>query len=168
MRLRDWLRSGSISTDFQHRLETACSERGAAFVELAVTMPLLVVVVLGTVDFGRAFYTAMELNNAARAGAQYGAQSLATSADIAGMTAVATAASPNIGTYVVTAGAPACVCGTPGNPSLTTIACSGTCGTGHLIVHVTVSATKTFSMFSTFPGLPSSVPITRTAKMRSQ
>ena len=35
------------------------SERGAALVELALSTPLLVVMIVGAVDFARAFYTAM-------------------------------------------------------------------------------------------------------------
>jgi Flp pilus assembly protein TadG len=150
------------------RFSSGGSERGAAFVELAVTLPLLVVVVLGTIDFGRVFYTTMELNNAARAGAQYGAQNLATASDIAGMNAAATAASPDISPFTVTPSAPTCYCVVPGNPFVNNVACSGTCVTGHMAVSVTVTATKTFSMFSTFPGLPSSVSITRAARMRAQ
>lgn len=46
------------------------SERGAALVELAVALPLLLVIMVGTIDFGRAFRTAMIVTNAARAGAQ--------------------------------------------------------------------------------------------------
>src|SRR5260221_3845737 len=44
-------------------------ERGSALVELAIALPLLVAVLVGTTDFARVFYLATELTNAARAGA---------------------------------------------------------------------------------------------------
>ena len=51
----------------------ACSARGASIVELAVALPVIVLLVIGAADFARVFYMAIELQNAARAGAQYGA-----------------------------------------------------------------------------------------------
>lgn len=50
-------------------------ERGAAMVEFAVSLPLLVVLVIGIFDFGAAFNFKQELNNAVREGARYGANS---------------------------------------------------------------------------------------------
>lgn len=47
------------------------SERGAALVEFAVTLPLLALIVFGTVDLGRAYARANEVRNAAREGAFY-------------------------------------------------------------------------------------------------
>lgn len=46
-------------------------ERGASLVEFAVTVPLLALVTLGTIDLGRAFMTFNQVKNAAREGAAY-------------------------------------------------------------------------------------------------
>lgn len=46
------------------------SERGAAAVEFAILLPLLLVLVLGTIEFGRAYNTQITLTNAARDGAR--------------------------------------------------------------------------------------------------
>jgi hypothetical protein len=46
---------------------------GAAIVELAVSLPLLIVLVVGIFDFGGAFNLKQELNNAVREGARFGA-----------------------------------------------------------------------------------------------
>jgi len=43
-------------------------ERGAAVVEFALVMPLLVLLVMGTVEFGRAYQAQTSLSGAARAG----------------------------------------------------------------------------------------------------
>jgi hypothetical protein len=45
----------------------------SSLVEFAVSLPLLVVLVVGIFDFGGAFNTKQELNNAAREAARYGA-----------------------------------------------------------------------------------------------
>ena len=45
-------------------------ERGAAAVELAVIMPLLLLFIAGIVDFGRFFMTEIQLTNAVREGAR--------------------------------------------------------------------------------------------------
>ena len=54
--------------------------RGAAAVEFAVILPLLVTIVLGCVDFGRFAYNYIALTNAARAGAAFGCMNVYTTA----------------------------------------------------------------------------------------
>lgn len=49
------------------------SAEGAALVEFAVSLPLLIVLVVGIYDFGAAFNMKQELNNAVREGARFGA-----------------------------------------------------------------------------------------------
>ena len=45
-------------------------ERGAAAVEMAIVLPLLLLVIAGIVDFGRFFLVEIQLTNAAREGAR--------------------------------------------------------------------------------------------------
>ena len=61
------------------------SESGGAAVELAVVLPFLLLIVAGVVDYGRAYYTATTVANAARAGAEYGARDPAFTGDTAEM-----------------------------------------------------------------------------------
>ncbi len=56
--------------------------RGQALVELALITPVLLLLLLIAVDFGRLFFTYIQLNNAAREGAAYGASSPADSTGI--------------------------------------------------------------------------------------
>lgn len=66
----------------RHRLCPAGGqERGAALVEFAMVLPLLVVLLFSIADFGRAFQTWITVTNAAREGARLGATG-ATSANI--------------------------------------------------------------------------------------
>jgi Flp pilus assembly protein TadG len=60
-------------------------EEGQALVETAVSMSLLVLLMLGAVEFGRLAFAAIEVNNTAKAAAQYGSQSHATALDQSGM-----------------------------------------------------------------------------------
>lgn len=46
-------------------------ERGVALVEFALVLPLLVLICLGTIDFGRAYATWNSVKNAAREGAAF-------------------------------------------------------------------------------------------------
>lgn len=50
-------------------------QRGQALAELALVLPLLVLLMVGTVDLGRLFYAFQSVENAAATGALYGSQS---------------------------------------------------------------------------------------------
>ena len=152
------------------------SEAGGALVELAVALPVLVVVFAATIDFARVFYVSMALTNAARAGAQYGAHNPAQSGNITAMQTTAQNATNTTGITAVASrfcqcatntGAFTATSPTPNNctsPSITS------CGVqSHLVVTVTVTVTKTFTTIITgFPAIPSSVNLSRTATMRVQ
>jgi Flp pilus assembly protein TadG len=47
---------------------------GSNIVELALLLPVLLLMLVAAVDFGRAYYIAIEVNSAAHAGALYGSQ----------------------------------------------------------------------------------------------
>jgi Flp pilus assembly protein TadG len=48
------------------------NERGQSLVELAVTLPILILLLLGTLDFGMAIFSYSMLRDAAQEGAFYG------------------------------------------------------------------------------------------------
>lgn len=145
------------------------SQRGAALVELAIALPLLAVILVGTIEFGQAFRTATITMNAARAGAQYGSQSLARSADLAGMTSArdavfaANAVPPGAASPPVRS----CACANDAGILPGPVSCTAPCPAGqHLAVTVTVTAAATFTLVQSWAGLPSSVSITRASTMR--
>ena len=55
------------------RRRFARSESGAAMVEFAIVLPILIMFLLGIIDFGRAFFLYNNLTNAVREGARLGA-----------------------------------------------------------------------------------------------
>jgi Flp pilus assembly protein TadG len=65
------------------------NDDGQAVVEMVLVMPLLLLLFLGAVEFGRVFYAGIEVTNAAQAGAAYGAQNHALAGDITGIKAAA-------------------------------------------------------------------------------
>jgi Flp pilus assembly protein TadG len=81
--------------------------RGQSAVELAFVAPALVLLLVVAADFARLFFVSIGVNNAARAGAQYGSQSVITAADAAGMISAA-----QKDDTIVSASASQCTCGT--------------------------------------------------------
>lgn len=159
---------------------TGVAERGAALVELALILPLLITVMAGATDFARVFYTANVLTNAARAGAQFCAQAPAIAA-----TAPCTTTYPAIVQDIATANGLGTLSPTPtatrlcqcadatgatfSNTSPTVNDCSNACPGNHLVVRVTVTAAKTFStVFATIPGIPATINLTRSATIRAR
>lgn len=65
------------------------SRRGQSLVELALAMPLLVLLLLGASDFARSISAYITIGNMAREGAHYGSLNQANLADTAGITAAA-------------------------------------------------------------------------------
>jgi Flp pilus assembly protein TadG len=147
--------------------------RGAALIELAISLPVLLLILVGTIDFARVFHLSMMLNNAVRAGAQYGAQDFAKSGDTSGMQAAANASALADGqTIEVPTPTRTCECASNSNPSVSTVNCStGTCSTGqHMVVTVSVTARKTFTINAPIPlgTIPRSFTVSRTATQRAQ
>lgn len=71
-------------------------ESGNAMVETALTLPLMVLMLLGAAEFGRIACTAIEVSSAARSGVSYGAQSSTTVVDTAGIQKVASDDVPDL------------------------------------------------------------------------
>lgn len=152
------------------------SERGSALVELAVALPILILLLVGVGDFARVFYSAMELTAAARAGAQWGGMSLSNAANAGTMQSKAVAAAPNL-TGVTAAAAVRCKCAndtgstfTNTTPSVnnctavTAVSCP-TAGT-HRVLWVEVTATQQFQTTINYPVIPHTVSLSRTSTMR--
>jgi Flp pilus assembly protein TadG len=135
-------------------------ERGGAVVELALAAPLLLLLAVGTLDFGRVFFETTAVAQAARSGAQYGVQSIEKSGDIPGMIAAAESAADDAGTVNVAAER---ICTCAGGAA---VDCAGMCGVSKPEIYVKVTVQKTFTTLTTYPGVPSGFTISRRAMLR--
>jgi Flp pilus assembly protein TadG len=121
--------------------------RGVAAVELAVLVPLLALLFVIAVDWGRIFYYSVVIDNCARNGAVWGCDPYSgVTSPYATMTDAALADAPGI------------------TPAPTVTQANGVDSTtGFLYVECTV--TYTFTTVSNFPLVPSSTTLTRTVRM---
>ncbi len=139
------------------------SRRGGAAVELAVLFPVILLMLIGIVDYGRILYTWVTVSNAARAGAEYGQQRVDMWPDSASQNAAAQVDGNQAGTLTLDS---RMVCECAGAPQACT---AGSClGGAAPEVYIRTSATKTVNMFLSYPGLPSTVTISKVAYMRAQ
>lgn len=120
--------------------------RGAAVVELAVTLPLLIFLFVVAVDFARVYYLSLTLQNCARAGALYASDPfVADESAFASTQAAALADAVNI------------------DPKPTITQAQGTDGAGRSYVEVTAAAT--FKTITQYPGVPAQMNLARTVRM---
>jgi Flp pilus assembly protein TadG len=140
------------------------TQPGQSVLEMALVLPVLLLLLIGTIEIGRFSYYSILVSNAARAGAQYGSQNLATAADTNGIRTAAQTDAQNVQGLVVT---PTQLCG------CTSAGLSGTCTPlpgcalpSHPLVYIQVQAQGTFNSLFHYPGIPASITVSSTEKMR--
>jgi Flp pilus assembly protein TadG len=134
-------------------------------IELALALPVLVLLLLAAADFGRLFYFWIAVNNAARAGAQYGSESLLNAANSTAMQNAATTDGSDIAGLTATASQCAC---TPATGS-TVPQCVGSaynCTNAPEATYVEVDTHATFQTIVSYPGIPSLMTLTGKAIMQ--
>lgn len=110
--------------------------RGNAAIEFAIAAPLLLGIVAGMVDVGFGLYEAMQVQNAAEAGALYAAR---YGWNQMGIVAAVTGSTNTTG--ITATPAPTQFCGCPSVNGVTPVGCAVTCaGGGAPGVYVQVSA----------------------------
>jgi Flp pilus assembly protein TadG len=152
-------------------LRTALRDNlGSAVLELGLVMPTLALLLVVAAEGGRMAYFAIEVSNAAGAGAAYGAQSTATSTMTTAIQTAAANDAPNltrIATLTVTS-AIACQC-TDGT-SFTSISCgtsSTTCvSPSRTIKYLRVNTSAPVGGLFRYPGLPTIYTLRGQAVMR--
>ena len=144
------------------------SECGQSLVELALTFPVLVALLIGAAEFGRLAYATIELANAARAGTAYGVQNPVTFADTTGITAAVNNDSPDISSFSPTTVAThSCTC-SDGTAVTCATAATLCVGTSHIIKTLQVKVTATISPSFHVPGLPTSYKLAGQSIMQAQ
>jgi Flp pilus assembly protein TadG len=142
----------------------ANSLRGSAAIEFAIISPVLLIMLAGLVEIGFATREAMQVQDAAEAGAgyaiKYGWDSAAISASVVNATgASGVTASP----------APVQFCGCPSAAGITTALCTATCPDGSAPgSYVRVSASITHTAILSNLGLPIPATLTGHATVRLQ
>jgi Flp pilus assembly protein TadG len=144
-------------------------DKGQAFVELALILPIFILLLVGVAEVGRLAYASIEVSNAARAGVAYAAQSHTHAADGPNITNAAKADAPNITSLTATPSY-SCSC----ESSTGTITALGSCSLtacpspSRIVVDVQVSTTAQVATIFHFPGIPSTVTLNGYATMRTE
>ncbi len=148
------------------------NRRGNAAVELAISVPVILAMVLGAIDFGRVHLEAMVVKNASTIGSFYGAQSVQYSADSSGIQAAATNEARGIDGFSVTNDI-ICQC-LNSNGDYDSGETQATCGDadcgayGVPRVYVRTRSQKMFSTLGWYPGVPQNTPMDMTGWVRVQ
>ena len=138
-------------------------EGGGSLVELALVMPLFLLLMLGALDFGRAYYLSIEIAGAAHAAAVYGSQN---PTDTTGMTTAAQDDAPNVPNLSVGTPTYGCECSDGSNYSATCTT-APSCPSNNAVYRVNVTVTATYTPLFPWPGIPSSMSLSSSASMRS-
>jgi Flp pilus assembly protein TadG len=142
----------------------AQNDRGASIAEMALLLPILLLMLVGLIDFGRAYYLSTEVSAAASAGALYGCQTTTTAQDTTGIETAATAAAPNVSGMTVPTVSVVCECsGSTGSVSCSNPGCSSS---SHMIEWLTVGTSATYKPLFPYPGIPSSITLAGQATLR--
>jgi len=173
------LNNRQAARDLRNNLGSNCARcSGQALVELALVLPVLLLLTLGVIELGRYAYISILVGNAARAGAAYGAQSVTkTGTDNPD---IATAAKLDFGgggssnglnsSTLTVSNFATCGCDVGGTISSDT---AGNCTpstppscAGHWVITIHVTASGQFASLFKYPGIPTPLDISRTASMR--
>lgn len=150
---------GFVPGELMERLRDAVcpvrGEHGGALIEAALALPILFLVLLGATQFALVEYEAIEVRNAANAGAQYGTSSPVLAKDFTGIRLAATMDASNI-----TMGTPqvsiSCICS---NGTAST--CANTdCSSSHIEQILTVQTQATYTPPFRWPGMPTTFTLT--------
>jgi Flp pilus assembly protein TadG len=153
-------------------MQSVKSDQGQALIETALSLTILILLTVGAVEFGGMAVSAIAVGNAAKAAAQYAAQSPGTASNL---TAMQTAAqneyySPSALTLVspTTTSGYACTCADTGASTSCTInsITSPACPGSYMEVTITVTTQVTYTPIIHIPGLPNSFQLQGMAKQK--
>jgi len=120
-----------------------------SLIETTLIVSIFSLLLVGAAELGRVAYASIELSNAARAGAAYGAQNGSTASDTTGIATAAANDAANL-SGVTTTSSYSCVC-SDGTSSTCT---HGDCSTSHIEETLTVNTQVSFDPLIHLPGLP--------------
>lgn len=148
--------------------------KGNAVLELALALPIMMMICVGAADFGRMFYHAITLVDAAGAGASFGALRESQSGDLDAVEQMTMSAASDLSrSNAVTATASrVCVCPgtTPQNFAQNAVDCyTASCpGYGRPRVYVRVQTSQDFELLALYPGIEKNRTLSPAAYRRVQ
>jgi Flp pilus assembly protein TadG len=126
------------------------STKGSAAIEFGIIAPVLVILLVGVIELGFAVHQAMQVQDAAEAGALYAGKYGWDPAAISNAVVNATGAE-----NITASPAPVQFCGCPDASGIATVACDQTCPSGDPVeVYARVSASRPHTAILTFLNLP--------------
>jgi Flp pilus assembly protein TadG len=134
---------------------------GSSFVEIALVLPFFLLILVPSVDLARAFYAAIEVSSAAEAGAVYGVQN---PGDVTGMVSASNSGASNLTGFSANA-TYGCEC-SDGSSVVASCTSTPSC-TYNYVNYSDVVATAVYVPTFKYPGLPSSINITRESRLRA-
>jgi len=139
---------------------------GQALAEIALALPLLLITVLGLIEFGRVAYFSIQLQNAAEAGAQWGAETSSNTPDFNAIKHAALNDGQNVPGLSVTASR-ACYCISSGAQASAPNCSAGDCSGGtRLIQYIQVDTSATVNSLLNYYLFPSSFNLAGHANLR--
>lgn len=131
----------------------ALSQRGVASVEMALMLPVLVLLLLGVIDVSRAAFIGIKVINAASTGALYGAQGPAFAVDTSAIGQAAQDDASISGMSVSSSVFCECSDGSASTCS------AGDCSSSRMMSFVQVDTSASWTPMFSYPGIPSSVAL---------
>lgn len=143
-------------------------QKGAIFAEFTIIAPVLLLLFFTVVDFGRVMHASITVTNAARAGAGYGAQSPGTSINSTGIQQASLADATNLpvdsknANHVDVTSRRFCRC----NDSTSEVSCASHGCPAAPQIFVEVTTQREFQTLVSYPLIPDSISLSRTATIR--
>jgi Flp pilus assembly protein TadG len=137
------------------------SERGESLVEFALMLPFLGLLLLGVIDFGRAYYLSIEVTSAAHTGALYGVRN---PSDTTGMQSAAIGDAADISSITATA-TYGCEC-SDGSNAVAPCSVRPSCST-NVVNYVQVNTSATYKPMFPWPGIPGTMTLRGMARLRA-
>lgn len=129
------------------------AESGQALVELALSVPIMALLVFGAVEMGNIIYSSIEVTDAAMAGVQYGTRNSTAAADTTGIENAARADAPNLTLTFSNPPSVSCICSDGSASTCLSTDCSGS----NIETILTVQTQATVDPLLHFPGLSRSI-----------
>jgi hypothetical protein len=149
-------------------------DKGQAFVELALVLPIFILLLVGAAEIGRLAYASIEVSNAARAGVAYAAQNHTTAQDATNIQLAATSDAPNLTTITATP-TYSCSCEStagvftaPGDCSGISTAAGSCPSPSRIVLYVQVTTSAPMNTMFHYPGIPNSITLRGFASMRAE